>query len=103
MAQAWDKLQSVLKASPAAAAPEKIFRPQPKDAGITVHREGDTFVIEAPGLARMVSGTGEITPELLGHVREHLARQGYERLLRRAGIKFGDKVRCGLVEWEWLQ
>jgi len=103
MAQVWDKLQSLVKATPASPEiPEKVFRPQPRDAGINVRKEGDTFVIDAPGLVRMVSG-GEVTPELLGYVRDSLSRLGYERLLRRAGVKFGDKIRCGSVEWEWFQ
>lgn len=102
MAQAWDKLQAVLQSAPPAIAPEKIFRPRYKDTGISIHREGDTFIIEAPGLARVGSGTSETTPELLGYVRDQLVRMNYERLLRRAGIKPGDKVRCGSVEWEWF-
>jgi Obg family GTPase CgtA-like protein len=30
-----------------------------------------------------------------------LARMGITKALEKAGIKPGDKVRCGEYEWEW--
>ncbi len=100
MQEAGRKLQEVMAAE-IKEEPQKVFRPRPKGVGLTVHKEGDVFIVEAPGLARMVSGTGEVTPELLLHVRRQLTRMGLDRALGGAGAVPGDKVRCGEVEWEW--
>ena len=81
--------------------PKKIFHPKPRDKGTSVHKEGDTFVVVAPGLERLFSGMGEVTTELRWQLKKRLASQGVIRTLRKAGIKPGDKVRCGNIEWEW--
>ena len=38
-------------------APVKVFRPQPRSAGPRVHKEGNTFVVEAAELERVLAGT----------------------------------------------
>jgi len=81
--------------------PRKVFRPQPRDGGAGVHREGDTFVIEAPGMGRLVTEGGIVSPEVRGELKKRLTRLGIGRTLEKAGIKPGDKVRCGSLEWEW--
>lgn len=102
MREAWQKLQSITIPKVEGEEPKKVFRPQPRGAGLTIHKEGDVFVVEVPGLERMVSDTGEATPELQLHVQRQLTRIGLNRILGRAGAKPGDKVRCGIVEWEWI-
>lgn len=79
----------------------KVFRPQPRVAGATVRKEGDTFVIVAPQLERIVARTDIPSPEVLGQIRRQLTRLGVSKTLEKAGIKPGDKVRCGNLEWEW--
>ncbi len=81
--------------------PKKVFRPKPVSTGPRVHREGDTFVLEAPGIARLVARTGMDNPEVRRQLHGQLDRLGVNRALVRAGIKPGDKVRCGDFEWEW--
>ena len=81
--------------------PGKVFRPQPRGGGVGVHREGDTFVIEAPGMGRLVTGGGIVSPEVRRELKKRLTRLGLGRTLEKAGIKPGDKVRCGTLEWEW--
>ena len=104
MNAAQETLKSVLEAaSHEETQPEKVFHPKPADSGIAVHREDGVFIVDAPWLARMTSGTGEQTPELLEHVRRQLRRQGLDKLMRRAGAQPGDKVRCGFVIWEWWE
>jgi Obg family GTPase CgtA-like protein len=102
MQEAWQKLQSMTIPEAKGEEPKKVFRPQPKGTGLTIHKEGDVFVVEVPGLSRMVSDTGEVTPELQLHVQRQLTRIGLGRALGRAGALPGDKVRCGIVEWEWM-
>jgi len=80
---------------------KKVFRPQPKVSGASVHKEGDTFVIAAPEVERLVAEGGVISPEVRRQLKRRLARLGVSRALAKAGIKTGDKVRCGTLEWEW--
>ena len=82
-------------------AARKVFRPQPRVAGASVHKEGDTFVIVAPQLERIVARTAIPGPEVLGQIRRQLVRLGVSKTLEKAGVKPGDKVRCGNLEWEW--
>ena len=79
----------------------KVFHPQPKVSGARVHKEGNTFVVELPGLERIVARTGVTSPEVRRQLKKQLARMGVSQALERAGIKPGDRVRCGTLEWEW--
>jgi len=82
-------------------APVKVFRPRPRSTGPRVHKEGNAFVVEAPELERVLAGTDVTSPEVESQLRRHLARLGVSRALERAGVKPGDKVRCGNLEWDW--
>ncbi|MFC1916274.1 GTPase ObgE [Chloroflexota bacterium] len=81
--------------------PRKVFRPQPRVSRATVRKEEDTFVVVVPGLERIVAGTEMTSPEVHGHLKKQLTRLGVTKTLERAGIKKGDKIRCGDFEWEW--
>ncbi len=81
--------------------PRKVFRPQPKVSRASVHKEGDTFVVSVPELERLVVREGVTSPELRGQLKRQLARLGVTRTLLKAGIKAGDKIRCGTLKWEW--
>ncbi len=81
--------------------PKKVFRPKAKMAGLSVHREGGTFVVLAPELERIVSGTDLTDPEARRQLLRQLTRPKVSRALEKAGVKPGDKVRCGNLEWEW--
>jgi len=81
--------------------PRKVFHPQPKVSGASVHKEGGIFVIVAPGLERIVARTGVASPEVRRQLKKRMARLGVSQALEKAGIKAGDRVRCGTLEWEW--
>ncbi len=81
--------------------PKKIFRPQPKGVGTRVYKEGDTFVVVAPELERIVTKTGVTSSEVRWQLRRQLIRMGVGKDLEKAGVKPGDKIRCGNIEWEW--
>ena len=80
--------------------PKKIFRPQPVDARGRVRKEGDTFVVMQPDLERLVAGSDTSSTEVRGQLRQRVTRVA-GKALEKAGIKPGDKVRCGELEWEW--
>jgi len=81
--------------------PRKIFRPQPRDSGKRVRKEGETFVIQASELERIVAMWGVTEGELRAQFKQQLSRAGLVRELEKAGIKPGDRVRCGTLEWDW--
>jgi len=81
--------------------PGKVFHPMPRVSGVSVRKEGDTFVMVVPGLERITTRDGKTGPEVYQQLKRYLIRQGVNRELRKAGVKPGDKVRCGALEWEW--
>ncbi len=102
MAAVAEKLKNVEKGPPAPEeAPRKVFRPQPKEAGPRVRKEGEVFVIGVPELERIVAMRGVTGSELRAQLKHQLSRAGIVRELEKAGIKPGNKVRCGTLEWEW--
>ena len=81
--------------------PKKIFRPQPRGAGASVHKEGETFVVVAPELERIVAMSDTTSPGVQQQLKRQLTRLEVVKALEKAGVKAGDKVRCGNLEWEW--
>jgi len=81
--------------------PMKVFRPQPRDKGISVHKEGDIFVVVAPELERIIAGADTGSPEVRQQISRQIARREVRQALEKAGIKTGDKVHLGNLEWEW--
>jgi len=81
--------------------PKKVFRPRPRGADTSVRKEGDTFVVVLPGLERIVTRLGVTSPDVHQQLKRQLARLGVSKSLEKAGIKPGDRVRCGDLEWEW--
>jgi len=102
MAEAMKMLQSITaKAEATEKMPGKIFRPQPRRIGTSVHKEGNTFVVVAPALERIVARTDITSPGVPWQLRRQLTRLGVSKALEKAGVKPGDRVRCGNLEWEW--
>ncbi|MBA7659782.1 GTPase Obg [subsurface metagenome] len=95
------KLLSLVGVEAGARIPRKVFRPQPRGIGITVHKEGDTFVVVAPELERIVAKADSTGYEVRRQLNRQLTRLGGKKALEKVGIKPGDKVRCGSLEWEW--
>ncbi|MEE9365933.1 MAG: GTPase ObgE [Dehalococcoidales bacterium] len=102
MAALAEKLKQMEKSQLALKeTPRKVFRPQPRDRGPRVRKEGETFVIQVPELERIVSMQGVTADELRAQLKHQLSRAGVIKELEKAGIKPGNKVRCGTLEWEW--
>lgn len=101
MAETMRMLEKVAPEKRKTGLPQRVFRPQPKDAGVMVRREGDAFVISVPELERLVAGPGVSDSEVRWQLKRQLARMGINKTLEKAGIKPGDKIRCGDLEWEW--
>ncbi len=78
----------------------KVFRPKPISDRVSVHQEGDTFIVLAPGLERIVAGTDLTDPEARRQLNRQLSRPEVKKALDKAGAKTGDKIRCGSLEWQ---
>jgi len=78
-----------------------VRRPQPRDAAASVRREGDTLVVIAPELERIIARVDINSPEVHQQLQRQLARMGVSKALAKAGVQPGDKLRCGRFEWEW--
>lgn len=84
-----------------AKVPMTVFRPQPRDTSVGVSKEGDVFIVNSPELERLV-GRVEITdPEVRRQLQRQFGRLGVNRALKAAGVKPGNKIRCGNYQWEW--
>ena len=81
--------------------PEKVFRPQPRSTRASVFKEGDTFVIVAPEIERIVARTDLAGSDVRSQLERQFIKLGVNKALLKAGIKPGDKVRCRDLEWEW--
>jgi GTP-binding protein len=79
----------------------KVFHPQPKRQHITIQKEEEVFVVIAPDVERVAARVDLEDPAVRWQLRGLLVRKGIGRALDKAGIKGGDKVRCGNAEWEW--
>jgi len=102
MAETMEVLQSVtVERGVSEKIPMKVFRPQPKGVGFRVYKEGNTFVVVAPELERIVARTDVTSPGIHWQLKRQLARLGVSKALERAGVKPGDRVRCGNLEWDW--
>jgi GTP-binding protein len=78
----------------------KVFRPRPKHHDI-VRREGDVFVVAVPELERIKTRSGVAGAEVRSQIKRQLVRAGVAKALEKAGVRPGDRVRCGDIEWEW--
>jgi len=77
------------------------MRVQPKSVLPVVRKEGDTFVVDSPALERIFIRVGDSGPDFRRQLGRQLQRLGIARALIRAGVKPGERVRCGDFEWEW--
>ena len=84
-----------------AYTPVKIFRPQPREPGVTVSKQGDEYILSVPELDRVIAGAGASPTEIRWQLNSQLVKLGVNKVLVKAGIKPGDKIRCGEMEWEW--
>lgn len=81
--------------------PVKVFHPRPRESRFTVSRIGEEFVISAPDLERIFAGAGVTPDDLRWQLGHQLNRLGVNKALEKAGVKAGDKIRCGELTWEW--
>jgi GTP-binding protein len=82
-------------------APPKVFHPEPKGGAVKILCEDGIFILQAPGLERIVAGSELKDPEVRRQLHRHLNRPSIRKALEKAGAKPGDIVRCGIMEWKF--
>jgi GTP-binding protein len=85
----------------AGGPPLKVFRPKPREARVKVSKAGDEFIVSVPALERIKGGAGVSPAELRWQLDYQFRRLGVDKALEKAGVRAGDKVRCGELTWEW--
>ncbi|MBN1643978.1 MAG: GTPase ObgE [Dehalococcoidales bacterium] len=83
------------------ASTPKIFRPRPRHSRVEITRKDEAFVIAMPDLERIVARVDMTDQVVKGQVRGQITRWGIDKELEKAGVRYGYKVRCGNIEWEW--
>jgi GTP-binding protein len=81
--------------------PRRVFRPEPRAERTRVRKEGGVYIVSAPELERLITGGSLGSAELRALLKQRLTGLGITKALEKAGIRPGDKVRCGSLEWEW--
>jgi GTP-binding protein len=79
----------------------KVFHPKPKGAITKVYKEEETFVIQAPEFERIIAGSDLTDAEVRRQCIRQLGQSSVKKLLEKVGVKPGDRVRCGALEWRW--
>lgn len=95
-------LRSLVPAPEAIGETEKkIFRPQPRMRSHLIQKKEGAFLVLSPGIERIVAGSAISDAEVIRQLMGLLAKAGVSRALEKAGVKPGDTVRCGILEWKW--
>ncbi|MGA2529334.1 MAG: Obg family GTPase CgtA, partial [Acidimicrobiales bacterium] len=86
-------------AAPSPVRAPVVHRPEPE--GVTVTRDGATFVVGGRQAARAVAVSDLTNLDALEHVHRRLKRIGVDRALSRAGARDGDVVRIGELSFTY--
>ena len=77
-----------------------IHRPPPK--GISVSREGNIFTVKGRQAERAVALNDLTNIEALEYIQVTLEKIGVNKALRRAGIRQGDYVQIGELQFDYM-
>ena len=86
---------------PKKEAPLPVIRPGPRWEPPEVLQEEGVYVVKSAGATRIAAMVDETDWSALSQFMRHLRKTGVLRALEQAGIKTGDTVRVGKIEWEW--
>ncbi len=104
VAQTWKVLQPAqmkAKLTQAELEPAKVFRPEAVDKDHRIHRQGNRFILAEPTLELLLDKLDLNNPEDLKEFNDTLERKGINKSLKLAGVKSGDTVITGNLEWTW--
>ena len=85
----------------AGPTPEKVFRPRAVDRGTRVQKKGNSFILADPDVERLLDKFDLDDPDDLKEFNDRLEKLGINKALKSAGVKSGDSVVTGNMEWTW--
>jgi GTP-binding protein len=104
VAETWKILQPVrlkAKLTQSALEPAKVFHPQAVDTDKRIHREGNRFILAESSLEVLLDKLDLDDPSDLKEFNDALESKGINKSLKAAGVKSGDTVITGKMEWTW--
>jgi GTP-binding protein len=82
----------------------KIYRLEPQEKReFTIRRENDTFVIESPGIEKMIKRMNMNSYDAVMRFARTMRRMGIDQALRERGAEDGHIVRIGDFEFEFVE
>ncbi|MBT9252883.1 MAG: GTPase ObgE [Brockia lithotrophica] len=100
--EVWDEADDVPESSEEAVILEDAPAPAQGEEGFVITREGDTFIVYAPRLLRLIERFGLESDEALLRVQREMRRMRLEEALRARGATSGSPVRIGPYEFELI-
>ncbi len=94
-------LEALEKVSGEEVVKQKVFYPKPKETGIKIVKEGDSFVVSEPELERTVAASDIADAEVRRQLLGYLTRRGVGKALKKAGAKPGSIIIIGKLKWQW--
>jgi len=94
--------QMKAKLTQAALEPAKVFRPEAVDKGSRMQRQGNRFILVEPELERLLDKLDLDDPQDLREFNQALENKGINKSLKDSGVKSGDIVITGNMEWTWI-
>jgi len=97
--------QAPLVEEVAEVSDRKIYRYESEEDAnaFTIRRENDTFIVESPGIEKMVKRMNLNSYDALVRFGRTMRRLGIENALRERGAKDGHMVRIGDFEFEFVE
>ena len=88
----------------AAVEDRKVYRLQKEDKNeFSIRRENDTFVIDSPGIEKLIKRTNFGSHEAVLRFARILRRMGIDEELRKLGARDGQTIRIGDYEFEFVE
>ena len=81
--------------------PKKVFHPKPRGDAVNIIREDGIFVLRASGLERIIAGSELKDAEVRRQLDRYFSRPLIKKALEKAGARPGDRIRCGIMGWEF--
>ncbi|CAG7631233.1 GTPase Obg [Paenibacillus solanacearum] len=81
----------------------KVYRLETEEDEFTVRRDNDVFIIESPGIEKLVKRTNFSTHESVMRFARILRKKGIDKALRDRGAKDGQTIRIGDFEFEFVE
>lgn len=96
-------LQNLPDRPMAPVMPEAQLQVKRIEPDFIVEREGDSYVVKGSKLLRRIAMTDLDNEDALKRFQFALRRSGVEKALKKQGIKTGDTVRIGEMEFEYME